>query len=145
MMTVVPSWWRGVMCQSAVRQVIVVTVLVLACVAGSAAAQNPPQKKVDVTGAWAFQVQTEAGTGTPQVTFKQDGERLTGRYSSAVLGEADLTGTVNGQAIQFSFAASVQGNSIELTFNGTVEDNDSMKGKVTFTGFGEGTFTGRRK
>jgi hypothetical protein len=32
-----------------------------------------------------------------------------------------------------------------LTFTGTVEDGNSMKGKVSFGGMGEGTFTGKRK
>ena len=103
------------------------------------------QAKVDVTGVWAFEVQTEAGTGTPQVSFKQDGEKLTGHYSSTYVGEANLTGSVKGQVIQFSFTANVQGNAIELTFTGTVEDGNSMKGKVSFGGMGEGTFTGKRK
>jgi len=126
-----------------------IAVCSLAVVVAMAALTGPPalqaQAKVDVTGAWAFEVQTEAGAGTPQVTFKQDGEKLTGHYSSAVLGEADLQGTVKGQVIQFAFTASVQGNAVELTFSGTVEDNNSMKGKVSFGGLGEGTFTGRRK
>jgi hypothetical protein len=26
-----------------------------------------------------------------------------------------------------------------------IDDNNSMKGKVSFAGFGEGTFTGKRK
>jgi hypothetical protein len=118
-------------------------VMAMAAFTGSPAVHA--QAKADVTGGWAFEVQTEAGTGTPQVTFRQDGEKLTGHYSSTVLGEADLTGSVKGQAIQFSFTASVQGNSIELTFVGTIEDNNAMKGKVSFGGFGEGTFTGKRK
>jgi hypothetical protein len=29
--------------------------------------------KVDITGKWTFNVQTDAGSGTPTVTFKQDG------------------------------------------------------------------------
>jgi hypothetical protein len=103
------------------------------------------QAKIDVTGAWAFEVQTENGTGTPTVTFKQDGEKLTGHYSSQFLGEADLTGTVKGQAIEFVVAANVQGNAVELSFVGAIEDKDSMKGKVSFAGLGEGTFTGKRK
>jgi len=123
---------------------ILVTVA-LACPPTSVAALARPQSKVDVTGVWAFEVQTEAGTGTPQVTFKQDGDKLTGVYSSQLLGEAALTGSVTGQAIQFTITASVQGNAIELVFKGTVDDSASMKGKVTFTGFGEGTFTGKRK
>jgi hypothetical protein len=79
------------------------------------------------------------------VTFKQDGEKLTGHYSSQMLGEAELVGTVKGQAIEFVVSANVQGNAIELSFVGTIETKDSMKGKVSFAGLGEGTFTGKRK
>jgi len=32
-----------------------------------------------------------------------------------------------------------------VVFSGTVEDSASMKGTVTFTGVGEGSFTGKRK
>jgi len=113
--------------------------------AGAAAARTQAPAKIDVTGAWAFEVQTEAGTGTPTVTFKQEGEKLTGHYSSAFLGEAELAGTVKGAAIEFSVSASVQGNAVTLTFAGTVDDANSMKGKVSFAGMGEGTFTGKRK
>jgi hypothetical protein len=108
-------------------------------------AAQTAEGRVDVTGIWAFEVQTENGAGTPTVTFKQDGEKLTGHYSSQFLGEADLTGTVKGQAIEFVVAANVQGNAIELSFVGTIENKDSMKGKVSFAGLGEGTFTGKRK
>ncbi len=117
----------------------------LACLPASMAALERAQSKIDVTGTWAFEVQTEAGTGTPQVTFKQDGEKLTGVYSSQLLGEVELAGSVKGQAIQFTLAANVQGNALEVVFSGTVDDSASMKGKVTFTGFGEGSFTGKRK
>ena len=54
--------------------------------------------KTDVSGTWTFDVQTEAGSGTPTVTFKQDGEKLTGHYAGT-FGEADLTGTVKGADI----------------------------------------------
>jgi hypothetical protein len=111
----------------------------------SVAARAQAPSKIDVTGAWAFEVQTEAGTGTPQVTFKQEGEKLTGVYSSQLLGELELAGSVKGQAIQFTLAANVQGNALEVVFAGTIDDNASMKGKVTFSGFGEGTFSGKRK
>ena len=50
---------------------------------------------MNVTGAWLFDVQTSAGSGTPTMTFKQDGEKLTGQYSGQ-LGEAPLTGTRQG-------------------------------------------------
>ena len=123
----------------------VLVAVALACLPASMAAIARAQSKIDVTGTWAFEVQTEAGTGTPQVTFKQDGEKLTGVYSSQLLGEVALTGSVKGQAIQFTLAANVQGNALEVVFSGTVDDSASMKGKVTFTGVGEGSFTGKRK
>lgn len=101
--------------------------------------------KTNVTGKWVFQVETSAGSGTPTVTFKQEGEKLTGHYSSANLGEAELTGTVKGTAIQFAFVADVQGMKIDVAYTGTLENNDAMKGTLTLAGLGEGTFTGKRQ
>jgi len=75
----------------------VLVAIVQACLPTPMAALARAQAKVDVTGTWAFEVQTEAGTGTPQVTFKQDGEKLTGVYSSQLLGELELTGSVKGR------------------------------------------------
>ena len=129
--------------QATMQMVVAAAMIVTACLAVTAAQTAPA--KVDVTGIWAFEVQTENGTGTPQLTFKQEGEKLTGHYSSQMLGEAELTGTVKGSAIEFVVAANVQGNAIELSFVGTIENKDSMKGKVSFAGMGEGTFTGKRK
>jgi hypothetical protein len=106
-----------------------------------AAAQG---EKVDVTGAWAFTIETANGSGTPSVTFKQDGEKLTGHYSSQVLGERDFTGTVKGNKIDFVVEAEIQGQAVKVTYSGTVE-KDTMKGKVVLGELGEGTFTGKRK
>lgn len=100
---------------------------------------------VNVTGTWLFDVQTGAGGGQPTITFKQDGEKLTGHYSSQTLGEADLTGTVKGNAITFTFNASAQGQQIDVNYAGTVE-GDAMKGTVNMAG-GQltGTFTGKKQ
>ena len=101
--------------------------------------------KIDVSGKWAFSVQTDAGTGTPTVTLKQDGETLTGHYSSATLGEADLTGSVKGKDIKFNFSADLQGTALQVAYTGTVEDKDSLKGTVDIGGLGQGTFTAKRQ
>jgi len=100
--------------------------------------------KVDVTGTWEFTVLSEAGTGMPTVTFKQEGEKLTGHYSSMLIGEADLTGSVKGQAIEFTVRADLGGMPLDFKFTGTVEGN-SMKGKLDTAGLGDATFTGKRK
>jgi hypothetical protein len=98
--------------------------------------------KIDVTGAWSVTVETEAGSGTPSFTFKQEGEKLTGRYKG-LLGEADLTGTVKADKIEFSFKVSGQVEGV-VTYAGAT-DGKTMKGKVSLAGLGEGTFSGKRQ
>ena len=101
--------------------------------------------KVDVSGVWIFTVESPAGKSNPTLTFKQDGEKLTGQYSSQLMGQADLTGTVKGQAIEFVVSATVQGTPIELKYTGAVDTKDSMKGTLSAGDFGNGTFSGARK
>ena len=97
----------------------------------------------NVTGEWAFNVQTDQGGGTPTITFKQDGEKLTGKYVGQ-LGNADLTGTVKGSAIHFTFTIDAQGTPAPVTYDGTVEKN-TMKGKLDIGGMVNGTFTATKK
>jgi len=102
--------------------------------------------RIDITGAWLFDVVTDQAPGTPTVTFKQDGEKLTGHYSSQNLGEADLTGTLKGQDLTFTFSADLQGTTVPVVYKGTVESKDSMKGTLDIAGgLVGGTFTAKRK
>ena len=105
---------------------------------------NAQADKVNVTGKWLFNVETGAGSGTPTMTFAQDGEKLTGKYQGQ-FGEADLTGTVKGQDIAFSFNVDAQGTMVNFKYAGTIENKDAMKGKVEIVGLGEGTFTAKRQ
>jgi hypothetical protein len=97
----------------------------------------------NVTGEWAFTVTTDQGAGNPVITFNQDGEKLTGKYAGQ-LGNADLTGTVKGSAIHFTFTLDVQGQQAPVTYDGTVEKN-TMKGKMDIGGMVNGTFTATKK
>jgi hypothetical protein len=101
--------------------------------------------KVDVSGKWLFTVQTDNGTGTPTVTFKQHGDSLSGHYSSQLLGERELTGTVKDNRITFKFATEVQGTALTVTYSGTIDTKDSMKGSVDLGGFASGSFTAKRQ
>ena len=109
---------------------LVVTVLV---VGAGPIVRASQAAKVDVTGAWVFTVESAAGKSNPTVTFKQDGEKLTGQYSSQLMGEAELTGTVKGQAIEFAISASVQGEGRSEVLRDSREQ-----------GFNEGHALGRR-
>jgi hypothetical protein len=97
-----------------------------------------------LTGKWLFTVETSAGGGTPTITLKQDGDKLTGHYTGQ-LGESDLTGTVKGQDVTFTFAVEVQGTRLVCTYAGSVENKDSLKGTVKIAPLGDGTFTARRE
>lgn len=130
---------------------IQVQVLTFAAVAGllvfgaSAPVRAGQAAKIDITGAWIFSVDT--GTiGTPTVTFKQDGEKLTGHYSSQTLGEADFTGALKGQDLAFTFTADLQGTPVPVVYKGTVASKDAMSGTIDVAGgAASGTFTAKRK
>jgi hypothetical protein len=98
--------------------------------------------KIDLTGAWSVTVETDGGSGNPSFTFKQEGEKLTGKYKG-LLGEFDLTGTVKGDKVDFSFKATGQVEGV-VTYAGTT-DGKTMKGKVSLAGLGEGTFSGKKQ
>ena len=96
----------------------------------------------NVAGEWDFTVETQAGTGTPHFSLKQDGSNVTGTYKGQ-LGEAPVTGTVKGNELTITFKVSPQGSELAITYVGTVE-GDTIKGKVTLGELGEGTFSGKK-
>jgi len=101
-------------------------------------------KPADVAGTWNIMLDIGGNTATPSVTFKQDGETLTGTYHSQVVGEQKITGTIKGNDISFGFTASFDGNAVKVTYSGTVEKT-TMKGKVTFGDLGEGAFSAKKQ
>jgi hypothetical protein len=112
----------------------------LMCIGLATTSAVRADEKTDVTGTWAFEVDLGGNQGTPTFTFKQAGEKLTGKYNGQ-LGEADVTGSVKGNLIKFSFE--VEGGR-KVVYTGTIE-KDSMKGKADYGEVGSGTWTAKRK
>ena len=98
----------------------------------------------DLSGTWVLQVETSAGSGSPTFTFKQTGDKLTGHYSGA-LGEADVTGTVSGDQVEFSFKVSPSGEEMTVTYKGKITAPDKMKGTAKLGTLAEGTWEGSKK
>lgn len=98
----------------------------------------------DLTGAWAAEVNLDAGSGTPTFELKQQGSQLTGKYIG-MFGEEPLKGSLDGKKIRFTFTISQGGEKIEAVYEGTVESANSMKGKATYGSFASGTWTAKRK
>jgi len=109
----------------------------VAALAGAALAAD-----ANVAGEWDFQVETQAGTGTPHFSLKQDGSNVSGTYKGQ-LGEAPVTGTVKGNELTINFKVNAQGTDLAITYTGTV-DGSSIKGKVSLGELGEGSFTGKK-
>ncbi|HKQ15453.1 MAG TPA: hypothetical protein VJT80_18590 [Steroidobacteraceae bacterium] len=114
-----------------------ITMLASAALAGAALAAD-----ANVAGEWDFTVETQAGTGTPHFSLKQDGSNVTGTYKGQ-LGEAPVTGTVKGNELTINFKVNAQGTDLAITYSGTVDGN-SIKGKVSLGELGEGSFTGKK-
>ena len=111
------------------------TALLVALFAGAALA-------ADISGAWDFNVETSQGSGSPSFVFNQDGEKLTETYTG-LLGKADLTGTVKGDQVDFTFEApNVDG---KVHYKGTLESATRMKGECEYGDLGKGTFTATKK
>ena len=94
----------------------------------------------DLTGTWKAKVNLGSQTGSPTFELKQDGEKLTGKYSGA-LGEASLTGTVKGSNVAWDFRAS----GADIHYVGKISaDGSKIEGIVDYGGQASGTFTATR-
>jgi hypothetical protein len=100
----------------------------------------------DVSGTWQVTVETSQGTGTPTVILKQDGEKLTGTFNSQIFGEAKLTGSVKGNAIEFAFEGDAGGQTLKVSYKGTIDSPTSMKGTAVYAAFDDkATWTATKK
>ena len=116
---------------------------------GDAQGKDAPKadaaEKIDLTGTWAFAIVLPDISATPTIVLKQDGESLTGEYQSQQYGKFPLKGTIKGTTIDFGFEMSIEGNAVSVSYSGTVVDNDTMNGDVSYGGLADGTFTASRK
>src|SRR5688572_30704888 len=96
----------------------------------------------DIAGQWQFTVELAVGTGRPLVTFKQDGEKITGTYEGRY-GKSNLEGTVKENHVEFTVTMVAEGTTVSGTFTGTYE-NDRMSGDVEYEGAGDGTWAAVR-
>ena len=111
-------------------------VLLLASVAPAFAQPN-------VAGDWNVTITSPQGTNTVRVTFKQDGEKVSGTFKGQA-GELPFEGgSLTGDDLKFAFTIPVQGMQLEITMTGKVA-GDSIEGKAQFGGFAEGDWSAKR-
>ncbi len=96
---------------------------------------------MSVEGAWNLQIQSPMGAQPATLELSGDGE-LSGKLAASV-GTTDLTGSLDGDAIELKGEMEGQMGKIELTFKGTVS-GDEISGEVQFGSFGSGSWTATR-
>jgi len=115
------------------------TVMLIILLAGLALVSFKIQQ-TSITGTWNMAVETSQGSGNPVFVLKQEKDTLvTGTYSG-IFGEFPVKGSLVGDKIKLV----VKTTDVTMEYTGTVNGN-SMSGKVAYTGYGEGTFTGKKK
>jgi hypothetical protein len=98
-----------------------------------------PADAQGVAGTWLLDVTLDAGSGRATFTLQVQGNTITGTYAG-VLGDQEVTGTVEGNNVTFGFDSPDAG---KVTFEGVVE-GDTMEGTCEYGALGAGDFTGTR-
>ena len=81
-------------------------------------------------GTWTIAASVGGNAVNSECTFKQEGTKLTGTCTSQ-LGQSDLTGEINGNAVKFRYKV----NALEFEYAGTLESSGTaMTGMVSVSG-----------
>jgi imidazolonepropionase-like amidohydrolase len=106
-------------------------------------ATEAPAPAVSLNGTWALTTSFEGQQINSTLTLAQQGDRLTGRLSTDQFGAGNISdGSASGDGFRFSTTLDIGGQSIGLSFEGTVSGNQ-MSGTIT-TPQGPLPFSGAR-
>jgi len=104
---------------------------------------SPVFAHTNVTGDWDVTVVSPQGTNTTPVTFKQEGDKVSGVFKGAQGSLPFEGGTVTGSELKFTFTITTQGMQLPITLVGKIE-GETIAGKADFGGFAEGDWTAKR-
>ena len=123
---------------------MIVVALVLS-LSGFAQAPSKPAPPPTLTGKWTMTIEMQGGTASPALELVQDGEKITGSYTSGRYGKFALTGTLKARVLHFTFTMNAEGTDVPMAFKGEVAvDFESIKGDADMGGAGEASWTARR-
>ena len=82
---------------------------------------SPVFAQTNVTGDWDVTVTSPQGTNTTPVTFKQEGDKVSGMFKSPQGTLPFEGGTMTGSDLKFTFTINAQGMELPITLTGKVE------------------------
>ena len=102
------------------------------------------QAQVNVSGDWTFTMTTPRGDRTSDVTFAQDGEKLTMTMKSE-RGEATGEGTVKGEDIEWTVTRQTPRGEMTVNYKGKIAGGNTMEGEAQMGDFGTMQWKATRK
>ena len=121
------------------KSLILIMALVMTGLAAAAA-----QAQVNVGGDWTFTMTTPRGERTSDVTFVQDGEKLTVTMKSE-RGDSSGAGTVKGPDIEWTVTRQTPRGEMTVTYKGKIADDNTMSGEAQMGDFGAMQWKATRK
>lgn len=98
--------------------------------------------QTDVTGEWAASYATPLGPQELKIYLTQEGPRISG-HTTSEYGESQVRGTIDGQAIAFTFEATDGGKTVVIRVTAKVE-GARMQGTAKIGDRIDGAFTAER-
>lgn len=101
---------------------------------------------MNVTGKWPTTLEMSVGNASVMLEFTQDGEKLTGFYTSGRYGKAPLAGTVKGRALDFTVTINTEGAENRMHFTGELDATGLViKGSADLGGIGEAGWMAKKE
>ena len=110
--------------------------IVAAAVVVSVTAQS------NVAGDWNMKIDSDQGSLSATMTFKQDGEKVTGSMPTDQI-TFEFEGTISDNKLELVAEIDAGGAFLEVILEATV-DGDEITGTLDFGGYGSGDITATR-
>jgi len=92
-------------------------ILLLTLLVAPFQAQAKPAPTPSLTGKWTMAIDIQGTTATPSLELVQEGEKITGTYAGRY-GKFQLTGTLKGRVLVFTFTMNADGTDQHLVSTG---------------------------
>jgi len=96
------------------------------------------------TGQWELVFKTPNGDFPAGATLTEDNGKLSGTISSQI-GEAPVTGTIEGKSLKLTFTMTTPQGSMPVTLTGDLDAGMISKGQAEIVGMGTMEWTGKKK
>lgn len=102
-----------------------------------------PAAAADISGSWKLDGHIENVSISRVCTLQQTDHKLAGKCTNAT-NEVVLAGDVDGNKVVWKYDVMYEGTKMTLTFNGTLDSANAMKGSIETMG-AKGDFTATRQ